>query len=76
MAKTNANGFSQGFIPPGTDFVFPPVPSEFRTIDNGIEGKVWFELDVSRADTIVIIQDGKRVEIDKKEFLQRIGLEW
>jgi hypothetical protein len=49
---------------------------EFREVDNEVEGKVWFELDVSRADTIVILQDGRRVEMDKKDFLQRIGLEW
>ena len=43
---------------------------------NEIESKVWYEMDVSEADTIVIIQDGKRVEMDKKAFLQCLGLEW
>ncbi|KKL22634.1 hypothetical protein LCGC14_2433470 [marine sediment metagenome] len=52
------------------------LSQKFREVDNGIEGKVWFELDVSHADTIVIIHEGKRVEMDKKAFLQAIGLEW
>ena len=56
-------------------FTWPDL-SEFRKSTNDIEGKVWFELDVSGADTIVIIQEGKRVEMDKKAFLQCIGLEW
>ena len=55
---------------------WPDPKPEFRKSTNEIEDKVWFELDVSGADTIVIIQDGKRVEMDKKDFLQRIGLEW
>ena len=59
----------------GTPIVFSE-PSKLRVVDNGIEGKVWFELDVSGADRIVIIHEGKRVEMDKKDFLQRIGLEW
>lgn len=49
---------------------------EFRKSTNEIENKVWFELDVSDADTIVIINGGKKVEIDKKDFLQKVGLEW
>lgn len=55
---------------------WPDPKPEFRKSTNEIEGKEWFELDVSQADTIVIIQEGKRVEMDKKDFLQRIGLEW
>lgn len=55
---------------------WPDPKPEFRKSTNEIENKVWFELDVTNADTIVIIQDGKRVEMDKKDFLQRIGLEW
>lgn len=55
---------------------WPDPKPEFRKSTNEIENKVWFELDVSQADTIVIIQDGKRVEMDKKAFLQCIGLEW
>jgi hypothetical protein len=50
--------------------------SEFRKSVNEIEGRTWYELDVSQADIIVILHDGKRVEMDKKDFLQRIGLEW
>ena len=54
-----------------------PAPKPgFRRVINEIENKVWFELDVSDADTIVIIQDGKRVELNKKDFLQKVGLEW
>ncbi len=55
---------------------WPDPKAEFRKSSNEIEGKEWFELDVSQADTIVIIHEGKRVEMDKKDFLQRIGLEW
>ena len=62
------------FHAPGIPFTISPT--EFRKSVNEIEGKEWFELDVSKADTIVIIHEGKRVEIDKKDFLQRIGLEW
>jgi hypothetical protein len=49
---------------------------EFRKSVNDIEGKTWYEMDVSQADIIVILQDGKRVEMDKKDFLQKVGLEW
>jgi hypothetical protein len=55
---------------------WPDPKPEFRKSTNEIENKVWFELDVSQADIIVIVQDGKRVEINKKDFLQCIGLEW
>jgi len=55
---------------------WPDPKPEFRKSTNEIEDKVWYEMDVSQADTIVILQDGKRVEMDKKDFLQRIGLEW
>ena len=57
-------------------FTWPDLKAEFRKSTNEIEGKEWFELDVSGADTIVIIHEGKRVEMDKKDFLQAIGLEW
>ena len=60
----------------GSSVVIGSLPSEFRMVINNIEGKTWFELDVTNADTIVIIHDGKRVEIDKKDFLQKVGLEW
>ena len=74
-------GLVWGNYPPsGTSTPFSITYStdkaEFRKSTNEIEGKEWFELDVSLADTIVIIHEGKRVVMDKKDFLQRIGLEW
>jgi len=50
--------------------------TSFRESINLIEGKTWFELDVSNADTIVIVHEDKSVVIDKKDFLQKVGLEW
>ena len=77
LGQLTTGGQGQFFpLTPNTAFTFPPSPPEFRVVDNGIEGKVWFELDVSRANTIVIIQGDEKVEMDKKDFLQRIGLEW
>jgi hypothetical protein len=69
-------GQGQSFSGQPNTISWPDLKAEFRKSTNEIEGKEWFELDVSLADTIVIIQDGKRVEMDKKDFLQRIGLEW
>ena len=67
-----------GLLPTNTGgaILFPSPLTKFRESVNEIEGKTWFELDVSDADTIVIIQDGKKVKMDKKDFLQKIGLEW
>ena len=59
-----------------TPIIWPEPKVEFRKSTNEIEGKLWFEMDVSEADTIVIIHEGKKVEMDKKDFLQRMGLEW
>ncbi|KKN54390.1 hypothetical protein LCGC14_0592880 [marine sediment metagenome] len=84
MAGNGSNVAGSGSLPAGDlGQFFPAQPStwpdpktEFRKSTNEIEGKEWFEMDVSQADTIVIIHEGKRVEMDKKDFLQRIGLEW
>ena len=71
------DGLSQLFPnQPGATITWPDLKAEFRKSTNEIEGKKWFELDVSLADTIVIIHEGKHVEMDKKDFLQKIGLEW
>ena len=72
----NSGGFSGQPVPTTPSLSWPDPKPEFRKSTNEIEGKEWFELDVSQADTIVIIHEGKRVEMDKKDFLQRIGLEW
>ena len=74
-------GFGQMFpstvIPSSPNTItWQDLKAEFRKSSNEIESKVWFELDVTTADTIVIIHEGKRVEMDKKAFLQAIGLEW
>lgn len=61
--------------PTGT-IIFSHPENKFRESINAIEGKTWFELDVTTADTIVIIQDGKKVVMNKKDFLQKVGLEW
>ena len=61
---------------PSATIAWPDLKAEVRKSTNEIEGKEWFELDVTTADTIVIIHDGKKVVMDKKDFLQRIGLEW
>ena len=87
MASNGGNALGSGslttggvgqFFPgqPPAVMAWPDLKTEFRKSTNEIEGKEWFELDVSQADTIVIVQDGKRVEMDKKAFLQCIGLEW
>ena len=55
---------------------WPDPKAEFRKSTNEIEDKVWYEMDVSEADTIVILCEGTRVEMDKKAFLQAIGLAW
>ena len=79
-AAPNTGGFwgPGQIIPsdPPVKFTWPPPQPEFRKSTNEIEDKTWFELDVSDADRIVIIHEGKRVEMDKKDFLQRMGLEW
>lgn len=77
QGQFTAGGLGQ-FFPgqPSASLSWPDLKPEFRKSTNEIENKVWFELDVSQADTIVIIRDGKRVEMDKKAFLQCIGLEW
>ena len=68
---------SPGMLIPSNIKMYPTDEKEgFRKSFNEIEGKEWFELDVSKADTIVIIHDGKSVEMDKKDFLQKVGLEW
>ena len=83
---TPANGTAQSslFGAPGqlipalnsSAVIWTDVKEEFRKCTNEIEGKKWFELDVTDADTIVIICDGKSVKMDKKDFLQKVGLEW
>lgn len=55
---------------------WPDPNPEFRKSTNDIENKVWFALDVTAADTIVIIHEGKRIVLDRKDFLQKVGLEW
>ena len=67
---------SSGVSIPSSITMYPTDKAVFRKSTNMIEGKEWFELDVSQADTIVIIHEGKKVEMDKKDFLQCIGLEW
>jgi len=81
--NTGGSGFngsigqlSPGMLTPTLGHAWTDPKLEFRKSTNEIENKVWYEMDVSEANTIVIIQDGKRVEMDKKDFLQRIGLEW
>ena len=82
--NTGTGGFNGGLgrlstdqlIPITTTNTWPDPKVEFRKSTNEIEGKEWFELDVSTADTIVIVHEGKRVEMDKKAFLQAIGLAW
>jgi len=77
LGQLNTGGLGQLYpAQPSATVTWPDPKLEFRKSTNEIEGKTWFELDVSSADRIVIIQDGKRVEMDKKDFLQRIGLEW
>ena len=63
-------------IPQPTSVLWLDPKMEFRKSTNEIEGKEWYEMDISKADTIVIICEGKHVELDKRDFLQRIGLEW
>ncbi|KKL49909.1 hypothetical protein LCGC14_2310770 [marine sediment metagenome] len=77
--NSGVTGFIGGSAPGqliSTPITWPEPKVAFRKSTNEIEGKLWFEMDVSEADTIVIIHEGKKVEMDKKDFLQRIGLEW
>ena len=76
MANNGSNTKGLGSITTSAAIAWPHVKPEFRIVINEIEGKVYFALDVSQADTIGIIHNGKHVEIDKKAFLQCIGLEW
>lgn len=67
---------TQRFSNAANTITWPDLKAEFRKSTNEIEGKEWFELDVTKADTIVIICEGKNVVMDKKDFLQKVGLEW
>ena len=72
-----SDGLGQFYPSQSTATVTWPDPkAEFRKSTNEIEDKEWYEMDVTKADTIVILCEGKRVEMDKKGFLQAIGLEW
>ena len=71
-----SGGFLEQSVSTTPSLSWPDPKLEFRKSTNEIEGKEWFEVDVTEADTIVIIHEGKRVEMDKKDFLQKIGLEW